>query len=249
MRRAATAVLCALAGLMGPAGGFASDQPDRDILDAWYDEPTTRYAHGVLGDAVEWGALVLRIDTCPGCALLKTRNATIRLPETRVFEDLAPRVVDLDRDGRNEVLVIESHQRKGARIAVYGPEGLRAHGPYIGTRYRWLAPIGAMDFDGDGTVEIAYIDRPHLAKRLTLLRYAEGQMQVAATLDGFTNHRIGEDFISGGVRTCAGHPEMIVASADWARVVAVRYDGDGFQTQDLGRFSGPDSFARALRCD
>ena len=33
------------------------------ITKARYEAPTTRYAHGVLGDAVEWGALV--IETLP----------------------------------------------------------------------------------------------------------------------------------------------------------------------------------------
>jgi hypothetical protein len=51
-----------------------------------------------------------------------------------------------------------------------------------------------------------------------------------ARLAGLTNHRIGDDFISGGVRDCGAGPELILASRDWTRVIGV-VDG---QARDLG---------------
>jgi hypothetical protein len=47
------------------------------------------------------------------------------LPETEVFEDLAPRLADLDGDGKAEIIVVQSHRDLGARLAVYGltPDG------------------------------------------------------------------------------------------------------------------------------
>jgi hypothetical protein len=47
---------------------------------------------------------------------------------------------------------------------------LLAATPHIGSANRWLAPIGAADLDGDGRVEIAYVDRPHLARTLRIWR-------------------------------------------------------------------------------
>ena len=67
---------------------FAVPAAADGVASARYDEPTTRYAHGVLGDAVEWGALVLETDS--------GRNVRIRLPDTRVFEDTEPRVIDIE---------------------------------------------------------------------------------------------------------------------------------------------------------
>lgn len=214
------------------------------ITSAKYTEPTTRYAHGVLGDDVEYGALEIRTTTADGTA----KTLTLRLPETRVFEDLAPRLIDLDNDGAPEVVVVEADATLGARLSVYGPEGLIAATPHIGQRNRWLAPIGAADFDGDGHVEIGYIDRPHLAKTLRLWRLKDGALTQIANQTGLTNHKIGWDFIAGGVRTCDSAPEMITADAAWQRIIATRFDGTALKTRDIGAYTGPTSLTKALSC-
>ena len=212
------------------------------VVGAAFDEPTRRYAHGILGDYIEWGALVM--ETSAG------RVLRVRLPDTRVFEDVAPRVVDVDGDGEGDVLVVETDVNRGARISIYGPEGLKASNDFIGSPNRWLSPIGvgAADLDGDGAMEIAYVDRPHLAKTLRVFRYRVGTLQHLADLPGVTNHRIGERDIAGGLRDCGQGPEMIVASADWTRVLAVRFDGKGFATRDLGPHRSRQSFAAAMAC-
>lgn len=210
------------------------------VTSARYDAPTDRYAHGVLGDAIEWGALVMRTDA--------GRTLRITLPETRVFEDTAPRLADVDGDGDNEVLVVESDLALGARLSVYDPRGLLSVSDFIGRANRWLAPVGAADLDGDGTVEIAWVDRPHLAKTLRVFAYAPGALVPEGDLPGVTNHRIGETDIAGGLRDCGRGPEMVVADADWRRVLAVRWTGTEFETSDLGPHRSRSSFARALAC-
>jgi len=67
---------------------------------AAYADPTTRYDHGILGDAIEHGALVM--DTDAG------RRLKLTLPQNRVFEDTAPRLVDVDGDSAAEVIVVET---------------------------------------------------------------------------------------------------------------------------------------------
>ena len=101
------------------------------IAAARYDDPTTRYAHGVLGDAIEHGTLVLETDA--------GRTVRVILPESRVFEDIEPRLADLDGDGNPEVIVAESDAARGARLAVYGTDGLIAANEFIGTRFRPIA--------------------------------------------------------------------------------------------------------------
>ena len=76
--------------------------------------------------------------------------------------------------------------------------------PNIGQRNRWLAPVAAADLDGDGATEIAYVDRPHLARRLRIWRFEGGSLTEIAALPGLTNHRIGEAFITGGLRVGVG---------------------------------------------
>lgn len=130
------------------------------IVAADYIDPTTRYAHGVLGDAIEHAGL--RITLSDGAQ----RSAI--WSELVVFEDTAPRLVDLDGDGSPEVITVESHEQAGARLAIWGVDAAgrlvsKANTDFIGTPYRWLSVAGAADMDGDGYVEIAYIDRPHLS--------------------------------------------------------------------------------------
>ena len=214
----------------------------QQIVAADYSEPTDRYGHGILGDAIEWGALDL--------TLSDGTRVTLRLPQTRVFEDTAPRLADLDGDGAAEVVVVETDMAQGASLAVYGSAGKIAATPYIGRSNRWLAPLGSADLDGDGHVELAYIDRPHLAKTLRIWRYRDGQLTHVADLAGLTNHRIGERDIAGGIRDCGQGPEIITADAGWSRLIASQLGaGGGITSRDIGPHEGRASFATALGCN
>ncbi len=214
------------------------------IVAARYTDPTDRYAHGVLGDAIEYAGLEI--------GLSSGRTERIVLPEN-VFEDLAPRLADLDGDGAPEVITVEASPALGARLTIWGLRQGQvqpiAETPHIGRSFRWLAPIGAADLDGDGAVEIAYIDRPHLAKTLRIWRFTPpGGLTEIATLDGLTNHRIGEDFITSGLRDCGAGPELLVVSANWQQIIAVRWS-DGDWTEDpVGPFEGRTSMDRMLGC-
>ena len=227
------AVLLALPGMVGPAVA--------EVVSASYANPTTRYAHAVLGDDIEYGSLVM--------GLVDGRRIRVTLPESRVFEDIAPRLADLDGDGAPEVITIESSVTKGARLAIYGESGLIAATPFIGRSNRWLAPIGAADLDGDGAMEVAYIDRPHLARVLRVWRFEEGALQHVADLQGLTNHRIGQDYISGGIRNCSGDVEMITANADWSRIMAARLVDGRLIARDIAPFQGRKSLDAALACE
>ncbi len=219
--------------------GTATNAIANTITAAQFTEPTTRYPHGVLGDNVEYGALELMVDG---------EILTVSLPPDRVFEDLAPRLMDIDLDGALEVMVVESQNQTGAQLAVYNALGEKiAATPHIGTRFRWLAPIGAADLDGDGYIEIAYIDRPHLAKTLRIWRFKDGTLTEIASLPGLTNHKIGENFISGGIRDCGNGPQIIVTSADWSRIISVTYKS-GWHMTNIGPLRKRNDLTKALTC-
>jgi len=230
MRRALAALLIALAA-PATAGGLTG---------ASYADPTTRYPHGALGDTIEHGTLV--VTTAAG------RRVRLVLPETRVFEDTVPRLADVDNDGDREAVVVESDRARGARLAIYDDTGLIAATPFIGRRFRWLAVVGADDLDGDGQTEIAYIDRPHLARTLRVWRLEAGALVEVASATGLTNHRIGDREISGGIRHCGGRAEMIVTDTDWRRLIAVTLDNGRLTAHDLGPHAGPASLAAAMAC-
>ncbi len=209
---------------------------------ARFEAPTHRYGHAIMGDQPEWGRLCLETDGQGPC---------VTLPDTHVFEDMAPRLHDVDGDGQPEAVVVESTTTQGAALVIYKREGDRLDRiatPHIGTRNRWLAVIGVADLDGDGAIELAYVDRPHLAKTIRIWRFERGGLTAVADLPGYTNHRIGEFDIAGGIRTCTGTPEMIVATANWQRLAAIRFDGRRFLVQDIGPHRGRTSFATAMTC-
>lgn len=224
--------LAAALALAGPA--------QAEVVSARYGAPTDRYPHAVLGDDVEYGTLTLELGSG------ETRVFT--LPRSRVFEDTAPRLADLDGDGDAEVIVVESDNRLGAALVVYDETGPIAQTPPIGTRFRWLAVVGAADLDGDGAVEIAYVDRPHLAKTLRVWRWTDKGLIEIASLPGVTNHRIGEPDIAGGIRDCGQGPEMIVADAGWKDVLSVSLEDGELRTQALRSHNGRASFAAVLDC-
>ena len=202
--------------------------------------PTDRYDHAVLGDALEWGGLDLT--TASGQVLRVT------LPESRVFEDVTTRLADLDGDGDREVIVVETDIARGAMLAVYDASGRVAATAPFGETHRWLAPAGIADLDGDGRIEIAYVDRPHLARELVVVRLKGAELVELARLAGLTNHRIGDRVIRGGVRDCGTGPDLRLAEPTWTRVMRVVFQDGRLTAQPLGAISGPKGLDAALAC-
>ncbi|MGB0958823.1 MAG: VCBS repeat-containing protein [Halocynthiibacter sp.] len=215
-------------------------QASAEIVEARYDAPTTRYAHGVLGDDVEYGALVL-----------KTKSGTrlrLTLPDTQVFEDIAPRLIDLDHDGEPEVVTILSDARLGAALAIYGEEGLITKTPHIGRAFRWLAPLGAGDLYGDGDMILAYVDRPHLAKVLRLWRYKDRRLTAVDSVPNLTAHAIGHDYISGGIVECGNGDEVIAVDANWTRVMSIVFTDGAPVIRPLTTYKNRATMDAALAC-
>ncbi len=233
-----------------PGGGTHENWVPRGarlVMHAGFDRETDEYGHGVLGGLRDAKILTIHL-RLPGDDRITCPSGVI-LPEGEVFEDIAPRLADLDGDGMPEIVVVQSNARTGARLAIYDRRGrLVAATPNIGQRHRWLAPAGLADLDGDGQSELAYVDRPHLAKRLRVWRFRAGTLEHVADAEGFTNHRIGWDFIAGGLRACGGLRQLVLASGDWSRVLAARLVAGRIETSDLGPYAGPESLDAAISC-
>lgn len=240
----------ALLALLLLASGPASAGPLPCAADAasgaiaCFESPTTRYGHDVLGGGGEWGALAL--------TLADGTEARVELPPELVFEDLAPRLFDLDGAGAPEIVVVRSDVAEGAQLAVYaldrGALRLIAATPTMGARNRWLAPAAIADLDGDGRLDIAFVEKPHVGGVLQVWSFAPGGLMLKARIGGLSNHRIGDAFITGFVRVCGGRPEMVMPDFAWKRAMAVRFDGGALKARPLGDLPSPEAIDRYRAC-
>jgi len=195
-----------------PGGSIATATSGEGIQRAWYAEPTDRYPHGALGDAIEGGALVAED--------LYGRDYLVRLGPTEVFEDMTPRIVDIDGDGSNEVVTIRSSVRAGAAVAVYGISGSRlierAATEPIGRPNRWLNIAGIADFTGNGQLDIAIVKTPHIGGVLEILAWSRNELKVVDSAEGFSNHVFGsQDQGLSAVTSVDGDriPDLVLPSA------------------------------------
>ncbi|MFQ5624307.1 MAG: FG-GAP repeat domain-containing protein [Paracoccaceae bacterium] len=243
---ARTAAACDYPG--PPPGSGEATAEGSGILWAGFSDATTRYDHGILGDRIEAGGLRVRTAGKGPCELFALLGAE------SVFEDLAPRIGDLNDDGRNDVVAVETDIRTGASLAVYSVVGGRlrkiAATPNIGRSHRWLAPVGIADFNADGYTDVAYVETPHIGGTLRIWSMRGGRrLREIARVAGLANHLIGDDFISGGVRRCDGkRPVIVVADQRWTRVIGVVFHEGRPVVSELGPNRGQGSFRKALTC-
>lgn len=160
---------------------------ESQVAKTWLAHPTGRYQHFAFGDRFHATTLVAQLSD----GSIHQYEA----PQNMVFEDRHVRLADLNNDGRDELIVVMSSMSEGSELAVFSVdrEGLQhlASTPPIGLSFRWLNPAGIEDYDGDGNLEIALVEKPHLSKQLQFWRLARNKMELVATMEGFSNHKGG----------------------------------------------------------
>ena len=179
------------------------------IASAWLADPTDRYRHGVLGDAIEAGSVV--VERSDG------RIGTVAAGANAVFEDLLPRIAALN--GVDRIVVVKSYLERGSALAIIDAEAMRiiAETPPIGRPHAWLNPAGIADFDGSGTTDIAVVRQPHVVGVLELWSWQDQQLKKVAEVPDVSNHFIGSKAL--GMSWTAdldadGHADLAVPSLD-----------------------------------
>jgi hypothetical protein len=177
------------------------------IAQAYLSFPTRRYDHEVLGDAIEAAGLTITLD--------HGKVLEYELPANRVFEDLIPRLIDLDARGADKIVVVESDVRLGASMAVYGLREGRivkvAATSFIGRPYRWLNPLGAGDFNGDSVPDLALVSTPHIGGTLKLYSYTPPRLESYAQKGGVSTHFIGSTDLGMGAVVRCREKDLILA--------------------------------------
>jgi hypothetical protein len=216
--------------------------------------PRTDYAHGVLGDAVEAGTLVIeeRRPVQAGAGVQKVPVTVTRLeagPDA-VYEDLEPRLVDLDRDGVPEVLVVRSTKSGGATLVVAGRRDgawrIVAETPPIGTPGRWLNPGPVADFDRDGKTDVVVVRTPHIDGRLQIWTWDAGALRLTHEKAGYSSHALGSTALDNAAAVDLdgnGTPEIVVPTLD-RRSLAVLAVRDGIE--ERARIALPSPAGRGL---
>jgi hypothetical protein len=206
---------------------------ERDIAAAWLTGPTRRYSHGVLGDAIEASGLAVE--------LANGRHLSLELGPGSVFEDRFPRLADLNGDGSDEIILVRSYLDAGAAVAIAGIEDDRltiiAESDPIGLPNRWLNPVGAADFDGDGRTEIAVVRTPHIGGILMLYRWEKGKLVEAYRAHGFSNHAMGSRELGLSAILDAngdGVPDIVLPDATRRALRIVTFAGGRFE--DVANF-------------
>ena len=208
-----------------------------DIRSALFVGPTVRYRHGIFGDAIEAG--VLAVERKDGGRVL------FELGEGSVFEDLTPRLYDIDGDSKDEVVVVRSYLDRGAALSVFGlRDGALvqiAEANPIGRPNRWLNPIGAADFNGDGQVELAAVITPHIGGWIVLYRHDRQHLREISRWPGYSNHAIGSTVLGMSTVVDAngdGLLDIILPAQDRSVLKAVTLnDGELTELQSVSNTS------------
>ena len=178
----------------GLPDGRVAESASGDIVRAWFGRPTDRYAHAVLGDGIEGGSLIIK--TADGA----TQEWV--LPDNQVFEDITPRIADLNSDGQNEVVTIRASRAGGAAVVVYGLRdgALTEIGASSenGRPNRWLniaaiLPAAVTGHARSGAT-IVGVRTPHIGGRLFFLTMdGDGRFTERNDIDrNLSNHVIGD---------------------------------------------------------
>ena len=209
------------------------------VIYAQYAKPTAKYGHNILGDSIEAQQLVVLRDE-----ILYTHT----LGDQYVFEDIKPRLFDVDNDGQMEIVTIRTHVAKGAGIMIYkiANNALTefAWVEEIGAPYRWLNIVAIYDLDGDGTTELAWIQTPHIGGILKVTRIKAGKLDALFELSRYSNHSIGERNLCLSVVTKTDSATMFyVPTQDRRQIVGFSFVGGSIQQADtinqLVNFSYP----------
>ncbi len=206
-----------------PDGRLLSDEKGRLLF---LSQPTSRYDHGIAGDAIEAAAVTLFDPQVDGGT-----EMIVSIPPPTVVEGVMPLWADLNGDGQREVIVTQSNVNEGAQIVVYDEAGHQvAAGPAIGQGYRWRHQLAVAPFGPQGEIELVDVLTPHIGGVVEFFQLNGGRLQIMATVPGYTSHVIGSrnlDMALAGDLDGDGQIELLLPNQARDRLGAIRRTAGG----------------------
>jgi hypothetical protein len=206
-----------------PDARILVDESERLLL---LTDATTRYGHGVLGDALEAASITL-VETRPTPRVV----LTIPIPEPTVVEGIAPIWVDLTGDGTREIIVTLSNSAQGAQVVVFNEAGTQvAAGPAIGRGSRWRHQLAVAPFGPEGELELVDVLTPHLGGVVEFYQLEGDTLRIVAKVPGYTSHIIGTrnlDMAAASDFDGDGRVELLLPNQVRTELGAIRRTADG----------------------
>jgi len=159
------------------------------------NQPTDRYAHGVLGDDLEASGVAI-IETSPEFRVVET----VTIDEPDVIEGISPIWTDMNNDGKRDIILTLSISQSGARIVAFSEDGvLLAETPSIGNGYRWRHQIAVAQFEANKPPLLVSVRTPHIGGIVEFFQYENGKLDSVMEFKGFSTHSIGSRNLDSGI--------------------------------------------------
>eukprot|EP00521_Asterionellopsis_glacialis_P013196 CAMPEP_0195300536 /NCGR_PEP_ID=MMETSP0707-20130614/27626_1 /TAXON_ID=33640 /ORGANISM="Asterionellopsis glacialis, Strain CCMP134" /LENGTH=530 /DNA_ID=CAMNT_0040363257 /DNA_START=9 /DNA_END=1602 /DNA_ORIENTATION=- len=174
-----------------PDGRITEDTIAGTLLAA-YGGATDKYLHCVLGDCVEATKLLLFREGQDGLTLVV--DTTIELEDGTVFEGMSPLFLEDDQT----IVTTVSSDDAGARLQTYDLEGnVVSTGP--SNRGYWRHQLFYNCFGPFGKPFLVDVLAPHVLMDLEFFDVSGPEMEVMASVSGYTSHTMGSRNLDAGV--------------------------------------------------
>lgn len=200
----------------------------------WIDEKTyviltgntDRYPHNILGDKIEsTGFHIYRDDKL---------ILDYKLPEKRVFETLRPLVADIIPENSGvEIILTSSDINEGSRVDIFSIQGkhITSSKP-IGRGFRWLHILGVMSLGNSNKPYLSLVKTPHIGGVLELLSWNGKELEVKASVNNVSTHKIGSDNLNMALQLSFKsnkQSQIIIPSMDFRTLLVFNYRDNRFK--------------------
>ncbi len=95
---------------------------------------------------------------------------------------------------------------------------------------------------------MAYVETPHIGGILRIWSFKDGEARELASDPGYSNHKIGQNYITGGVRDCGRGPELVLPDAAWDNTRIAWLAEGVIEGAVIAEDASPETIATIMEC-